>query len=117
MRVHVYTMCGYICICIGTHAWVHAHTSTYTHTVIEQKPRGLLFDGSAWSTSIFTTFCETYVVLREGRCALAESRKYFNLSLSDIGRMMKHTHTASDNLFDEYIVKDTGRCALLEGSA
>jgi hypothetical protein len=85
--------------------------------VIEQKPRGLLFDGSAWSTSIFTTFCETYVVLQEGRCALAESRKYFNLSLSDIGRMMKHTHTASDKLFDEYIVKDTGRCALSEASA
>jgi hypothetical protein len=52
--MHMY-MCGCICIYIGTHAWVHAHTRTYTHTVIEQKPRALLFYGSAWSTSIFTT--------------------------------------------------------------
>jgi hypothetical protein len=78
-------------------------------------------------TSAFS-FLETYLAQREGGCAVAEACKGFGLTLSGIGGMLKLTHTssvaffktyvvhpASVKLFDEYIVKDTGRCSLAEG--
>ena len=81
-----------------------------------------------WEDTSSVSFFERYVVPGEGRRALAEACKGFGLTLSGIGGMLKLTHTssvaffktyvvhpASVKLFDEYIVKDTGRCALAEG--